>query len=97
LICQNREFSYAERRADLYKLFARPDQRLDVLRLDSHEPQTIARISELLEGMPLDLLFIDGDHTYEGVCRDFQMYGPLVANGGMIAFHDIVPLREPQP
>ena len=38
----------------------------------------------------LDLLFIDGDHTYEGVKSDFEMYSPLVREGGMIAFHDIL-------
>jgi predicted O-methyltransferase YrrM len=34
-------------------------------------------------------LFIDGDHSYEGVKKDFEMYSPLVAEGGLIAFHDI--------
>jgi len=38
----------------------------------------------------LDFLFIDGDHTYEGVKRDFKMYSSLVKKGGIIAFHDIV-------
>jgi len=38
-----------------------------------------------------DFLFIDGDHTYEGVEGDFEMYSPLVRRGGIIAFHDIVP------
>jgi predicted O-methyltransferase YrrM len=38
----------------------------------------------------LDLLFIDGDHTYEGVKKDYENFSPLVKSGGMIAFHDIV-------
>lgn len=37
----------------------------------------------------VDFLFIDGDHTYEGVKKDFEMYSPFVKNGGCIAFHDI--------
>jgi predicted O-methyltransferase YrrM len=37
----------------------------------------------------LDYLFIDGDHHYEGVKRDFEMYAPLVRTGGLIAFHDV--------
>jgi len=44
-----------------------------------------------LGGEELDFLFIDGDHTYEGVRRDFEMYSPLVRGGGAVAFHDIVP------
>jgi predicted O-methyltransferase YrrM len=39
----------------------------------------------------LDFLFIDGDHTYEGVKQDFEMYTPLVRKGGLVAMHDIVP------
>ena len=40
----------------------------------------------------IDLLFIDGDHSYAGVRRDFEMYAPLVTpRGGLVAFHDIVP------
>lgn len=37
----------------------------------------------------LDFLFIDGDHSYEGVKRDYEMYSRLVRPGGLIAFHDI--------
>lgn len=37
----------------------------------------------------LDYLFIDGDHKYEGVKRDFELYAPLVRKGGLIALHDI--------
>jgi predicted O-methyltransferase YrrM len=39
----------------------------------------------------VDFLFIDGDNTYEGVKKDFEMYSLLVRNGGVIAFHDICP------
>lgn len=56
---------------------------------DSHHPDTLKAVCERLEGDKLDLLFIDGDHTYEGVKLDFEMYSPLVKSGGMIAFHDI--------
>lgn len=38
----------------------------------------------------IDFLFIDGDHSYEGVLRDFNLWGPKVKKDGIIAFHDIV-------
>lgn len=37
-----------------------------------------------------DFLFIDGDHSYEGAKRDFELYGGLVRPGGLIALHDII-------
>jgi hypothetical protein len=38
-------------------------------------------------------MFIDGDHTYEGVKQDFQVFSPLVKKNGLIAFHDILPVQ----
>lgn len=37
---------------------------------------------------PIHLLWIDGDHTYDGVCSDFKNYTPLLAEGGIVALHD---------
>ena len=42
----------------------------------------------------LDFLFIDGNHMYEYVKKDFEMYSPLVKKGGMVAFHDIAENEE---
>lgn len=41
-------------------------------------------------GENFDFIFIDGDHSYEGVKADFINYRPLLSTGGCIAFHDIV-------
>ncbi len=82
---------YPEWRGRLIQSFARPKQGLHLLRADSHAPETFSRIKQLLNGESLDFLFIDGDHRYEGVKADFEMYSPLVAAGGRIGFHDIVP------
>jgi hypothetical protein len=48
-------------------------------------------------GAPLDFLFIDGDHSLEGVTDDYLRYSPFVRAGGWIGFHDIndtAPHRE---
>jgi predicted O-methyltransferase YrrM len=37
---------------------------------------------------PVDLLFIDGDHSYEGCREDWEVWHPQIRPGGMIAFHD---------
>lgn len=34
------------------------------------------------------ILWIDGDHRYEGVKKDYELYAPFVSEGGIIAFHD---------
>lgn len=49
------------------------------------------RMAAAFEHEPIDLLFIDGDHRYEGVRADLLEYRHLVRLGGLIAFHDIVP------
>ena len=67
---------------------------LDYLQGDTHDPVTLTGLQEILRGRPIDFLFIDCDHTEEGVTRDFEMYGPLVRSGGVIAFHDIL---DPDP
>ena len=36
----------------------------------------------------LDLLFIDGDHSYEGVKADWEVYRHILKPGSIIAFHD---------
>lgn len=43
------------------------------------------------EGAKFDLVFIDGDHSYEGVSRDIEMFLPLVNKGGVIGGHDYYP------
>ena len=80
---------YGALQKPLLRKFVRNGKSLFLLRKDSHKPETLAIIRDVLLGHPLDFLFIDGDHSYEGVREDFNMYSPLVRDGGLIAFHDI--------
>jgi predicted O-methyltransferase YrrM len=57
---------------------------------DSHSLPTRQEIERALGGQPIDVLFIDGDHSYEGVRSDYETYRDLVRDGGVIGFHDIV-------
>ena len=75
----------------LIKRFSLPHQKLKLIRANSHKTSTFYQVKKILNGKKLDFLFIDADHTYEGVKKDFEMYSPLVKPGGIIAFHDIVP------
>jgi cephalosporin hydroxylase len=72
-----------------FRNFVRGGQQIRALQRDSHDPETVQQVRDALGGDPVDFLFIDGDHTYEGVKLDFELYSPLVRPGGLIAFHDI--------
>jgi predicted O-methyltransferase YrrM len=45
-------------------------------------------VHDRFELTSIDFLFIDGDHTYDAVKRDFENYFPKVKHGGLIFFHD---------
>lgn len=53
----------------------------------SHYPYTLEMLQTRLKGRLIDLLFIDGDHTYAGIKADYDTYGPLTKY--IIAIHDI--------
>lgn len=53
---------------------------------DSHDLSNLDHIRTF----KFDLIFIDGDHTYEGVKRDYEIYSALCKVNGIIAFHDII-------
>lgn len=42
----------------------------------------------LFEDNSISFLFIDADHSYEGVLEDIELWLPKVAEGGVIAGHD---------
>ena len=65
--------------------------RASVIQGDSRDPLVIAQVKELVSarGGPADLLFIDGDHRYDGVKSDYENYTPLLADGGMVVLDDI--------
>jgi predicted O-methyltransferase YrrM len=81
---------YVRNKAQL-SYFAPTGQERLFLDASSYDPQTVRAVSSALGERKLDLLFIDGDHSYDGARRDFEAYTPLVRRGGIIAFHDIVP------
>jgi predicted O-methyltransferase YrrM len=86
--------AYPRWRERLYRSFARERQWIELIRENSHDLRTLEKAKCLSGRRNLDLLFIDGDHSYSGVKKDFEMYSPLVAADGLIAFHDIVPGLE---
>jgi cephalosporin hydroxylase len=78
--------------AVLRRGLARRQQRVElIMPADSQSQATVERARRLTHDRPVDFLFIDGDHSYDGVKRDFELWSPLVRPGGIIAFHDMKP------
>ena len=46
--------------------------------------------SEVVASLPglFDIVFVDGDHGYDGVCRDILAVSRVLADGAVVAFHD---------
>jgi hypothetical protein len=40
------------------------------------------------QDIKIDFLFIDGDHSYEGVKKDFELYSNILSDNGIIIIHD---------
>ena len=69
---------------------------LNVPMSDKWNDNRNAEVSNPYHGR-VDILFIDGDHTYDGVKKDFEMYSPLVRPGGLICFHDVLDHSQTAP
>ncbi|MBI3881371.1 MAG: class I SAM-dependent methyltransferase [Verrucomicrobia bacterium] len=87
---------YNEKHREFFDSFRQPGQRLDQLLGSSHEADVRERFKQTLGNAELDFLFIDGDHSYDGVRKDYEFYSRFVRRGGVIGFHDIV-RRDEQP
>ena len=60
------------------------------------QPQVILETSEKVfydyfvrQDIKIDYLHIDGDHSYEGVKKDFELYSTIMSENGIITIHDI--------
>jgi predicted O-methyltransferase YrrM len=85
---------YRRSRQAFYRDFAVPPQNLHLIKGDSHRLETLEQLKGCLNGEKIDFLFIDGDHAYDGVKMDFEMYGSLVRPGGLVGFHDNKATKE---
>lgn len=62
------------------------------LKGNSQLPQVVQQVHDIVG--KVDVLMIDGDHTYEGSLNDYKNYHDMVNPNGIIIFHDIVESDE---
>jgi cephalosporin hydroxylase len=80
-----------------FRAFARPNTKIEFFSGSSYSDEMVERVRKLLAGRKIDVLFVDGDHRYEGAKSDFLLYRQFVRDGGIIAFHDVMPVRAALP
>lgn len=47
-----------------------------------------SKVAKDYSGFRFNFIFLDADHCYEGVRRDFEAWSPLLREGGFVGFHD---------
>jgi len=58
---------------------------------NSFNEETIDKVKSILDDNMVDLLFIDGDHSYNGIKNDFLKYTTIVRKNGIIIIDDYEP------
>jgi predicted O-methyltransferase YrrM len=59
--------------------------------IGANSEDKVSVLSHIPDGTRFDVLFIDGDHSFEGCYADLVNYVPLVKPGGLVLVHDIRP------
>lgn len=72
--------------ADCSHLY-RDHPRWSFLQGSSIDPKTIEVLRTEVK-VPIDVLLLDTEHTYDHVCAELMLWAPEMANGGVILVHD---------
>jgi len=84
------DINYSPKQIRAFPYFSNHHQKIVCIGGNSQASSTLTQFNQWLNGEQLDLLFIDGDHSFTGVSKDFELYSPYVRPGGCIVFHDII-------
>lgn len=76
---------------EVYKIF---NGRMSKYKNFEHIKKTSDEAINDLKNIKVDLVYIDGLHTYEQVKKDIENYLPLINDGGFICGHDYHPVWQ---
>ncbi len=84
----NLSMSKTRNNLDTIKTHYNNNSIINLIQGNSYFNETETKFKEELNNNELDLLFIDGDHTLDGVKNDYERYSKYVKKGGFIIFDD---------
>lgn len=79
----------------LYDEWTPDDAALHVIEGDSRDPAVRNQVEAL--SPEFDWVFIDAGHYYAEVKSDWETFGPLASEGGVVVLHDILPPTQAHP
>jgi predicted O-methyltransferase YrrM len=79
----------------LFQEFERNLRSLDLSEYVTAMRATTVQAARHWDGSPIGFLFIDADHKYAAVRRDFELWSPYVEDGGVIVFDDVPTWKGP--
>lgn len=83
------DISEASIKTHANKMTLQQGKEVHFIQADSTKQETVDKLKQILNGKPIDFLFIDGDHSYEVVKQDIDNFSPLVREGGIVGFDDM--------
>ncbi|HOV90157.1 MAG TPA: class I SAM-dependent methyltransferase [Syntrophorhabdaceae bacterium] len=58
-----------------------------IIKIKGYSTEVVDKVERIAS--KIDLLFIDGDHSYEGCKKDWDLYKKFLKSGSCVVFHDI--------
>lgn len=90
--------SYARNQEDMDRIYKKVVQRFKKKKSVIIIKEVSEQASKKIKNNSLDFIYIDGNHSYQHVKRDLELYFPKVKPGGIIAGDDLIwGIREGLP
>ncbi len=80
---------------DVLHMMARTVAKAHLGRVTIHHADSVDAARDIKDGS-LDLVFLDGDHSYPGIKRDIAAWLPKVKSGGWLGGHDYLNHGDPR-
>lgn len=69
-------------------IIKKDNQIIHYIHESSQYNETVEKVKKILNKNEFDYIFIDGDHSYDGIKNDFENYFPLLKSNGIFTLHD---------